>query len=222
MRVSPDNGLTWGKAMRAPVTAPHGPAKLLDGSLLYLGKGFYSNETQGVVAAWRSDDECATWRRLGEVPRPEGSSWVNLEEPHAVQLKSGRILGALRYEDWEEKTPYGRFTVMISYSDDMGKTWSIPKGLGVSGSPPYLLLHSSGTVVCSYGRREAPFGERAVVSRDGGETWSDEIVIFDGAPDADLGYPSTVELNDGSLLTVYYQKYAPREKNSILYTHWSL
>jgi sialidase-1 len=47
-------------------------------------------------------------------------------------------------------------------------------------------------------------------------------VLFDDAPDTDLGYPSTVELSDGSLLTVYYQKYAGDEKCSILQTRWRL
>ena len=37
------------------------------------------------------------------------------------------------------------------------------------------------------------------------------MLLFDDAPDTDLGYPSTVELSDGSLLTVYYQKYAGDE-----------
>jgi hypothetical protein len=55
-----------------------------------------------------------------------------------------------------------------------------------------------------------------------GETWSDEKVIFDNAPDNDLGYPSTVELSDGSLLTVYYQKYKAGEKCSLLYTKWNI
>ena len=58
---------------------------------------------------------------------------------------------------------------------------------------------------------------RACLSRDGCETWevADEIVLREdglttdgavagkGTPD-DLGYPRTVELSDGSLLTVYY------------------
>ena len=40
--------------------------------------------------------------------------------------------------------------------------------------------------------------------------------------DGDLGYPSTVELDDGSLMTVYYQKYEDDKKTSLLYTKWRL
>ena len=71
--------------------------------------------------------------------------------------------------------------------------------------------------MCSYGHRRAPYGVRACLSRDGCETWDtdNEIVLRDdgfttdgtvagkGTP-ADLGYPRTVELADGSLFTVYY------------------
>jgi len=41
-----------------------------------------------------------------------------------------------------------------------------------------------------------------------------------------MGYASTVELSDGSLLTAYYQKYREGDKvdkkTSFLYTKWTL
>ena len=112
-------------------------------------------------------------------------------------------------------------------SEDGGRTWSPWRPTGVSGSPPHLLLHSSGALICAFGRREPPFGERAMVSYDGGKTWADEYVL-DGRPkDSDLGYPSSVELPDGSIMTVYYQKYVQPDGGcdpftSILYTVWRL
>jgi hypothetical protein len=42
------------------------------------------------------------------------------------------------------------------------------------------------------------------------------------APNGDLGYPSSVQLDDGSVLTVYYQIAQPGEKTSLLSTHWKL
>ena len=41
-------------------------------------------------------------------------------------------------------------------------------------------------------------------------------------PTWDLGYPSSVELPDGSLLTVCYQRCAPGEKCSLLRNRWRL
>ena len=107
-------------------------------------------------------------------------------------------------------------------SADGGRTWSVWRCLNISGSPPHLLKHSSGALVCVFGRREAPFGERAIVSYDNGETWADEYVLDDRANDGDLGYPASVELDDGSILTVYYQKFPGDGKCSILYTKWKL
>ena len=44
-----------------------------------------------------------------------------------------------------------------------------------------------------------------MLSRDGGETWDVDWIIDDECPNWDLGYPATVELKDGSLMTIYYQ-----------------
>ena len=92
----------------------------------------------------------------------------------------------------------------------------------MSGSPPHLLRHSSGAIVCVYGRREEPFGERAMVSWDEGESWDTEYVLHNDGICVDLGYPASVELSDGSILTVYYQKVGEDRDTSILYSVWEL
>ena len=57
-----------------------------------------------------------------------------------------------------------------------------------------------------------------------GKTWEEDYVLHNAKneKDGDLGYPSTVELDDGSLITVYYQKYEDDKKCSMLYTKWQL
>jgi len=57
-------------------------------------------------------------------------------------------------------------------------------------------------------------------SRDDGATWDHDWIVRDDGPDDDLGYPSTVELGDGSLFTVCYQKAAAGEKCSLLWSKW--
>ena len=71
---------------------------------------------------------------------------------------------------------------------------------------------------------EEPFGERACLSRDGGVTWDieNEIVLRDDAPNGDLGYPATVEIEPGELLTIYYQVENEGEKTCMMATRWSL
>jgi len=218
--LSCDYGITWSERIHTTVSAPHGPNLMADGSLIYLGKEFcsYGVEESEVVAAYKSTDDGLTWTRQGIVEIPEGFTLDNFHEPHVLELPDGRLIGMIRGQG---APVYHNFTIFICFSDDTGRTWTVPKSMDISGSPPHLLLHSSGAVVCVFGRRELPFGQRAIVSHDNGETWSDEYVLFNDAPD-DLGYPASVELSDGSILTVYYQKYAPGEKCSLLYTKWWL
>ena len=228
VRISEDYGMTWSEKVYLPITAPHGPTLCRDGSLMYLGIETYEADrirfrelTGGNEKAtlYRSRDGGYTWTPESRIAAP---SWLSekqfLDEPHVLELPDGRILGAFRIEG---ENP---FTIGLCTSEDSGKSWSGVYPTGVSGSPPHLTLHSSGALICSYGRRESPCGERAMVSRDFGKTWEAEYVLHnaENEEDGDLGYPSTVELADGSLMTVYYQKYGNDEKCSMLYTRWRL
>ena len=87
---------------------------------------------------------------------------------------------------------------------------------------PNLAQLKDGTVICSYGYRNEPNGQRAKYSVDDGVTWSEEFILRDDSPSADVGYPSTVELVDGSLLTVYYHRLEGKINAGIYYTKWRL
>lgn len=90
---------------------------------------------------------------------------------------------------------------------------------GICGSPPHFLPLRDGSLMLSYSRRLDPYGSRARISTDGGLTWGEEYVLSE-APTNDHGYASTVELSDGSFVTVYYEIYGDDTKTSILYTKW--
>ena len=206
---------SWSERRMSPVAAPHGPARLRDGSLLYLG-----NECRyapgmarwvGDVIAVRSADEGATWETLGTIAAPETGRDV---EPHVLELPGGELLGAIRHQP--------DFSIYLTRSADGGKTWAKPEFL-VLGAPPSLLLHSSGTIIMSYGWRGENPGQRVAFSRDGGRTWSLDWILRDDGPTPDLGYPSTVELADGSLCTVYYQKAHEDDLNcALMVSHWEM
>ena len=223
IRISEDYGMTWSETIRLPISAPHGPTLCRDGSLLYLGLEMYEKDRltmydgHGPVSLYRSCDGGFTWEHLSDVTKPAWfgeSDW--LDEPHVIELPDGRIFGAFRIEG---RKP---FTIGTAVSEDGGKTWSEIRPTGVSGSPPHLMLHSSGALICSFGRREEPYGERAMVSYDLGETWETLYILDERAEYYDLGYPSTVEMDDGSLITVYYQRFDQDPNTSILYTQWKL
>jgi hypothetical protein len=210
--------------------APHGPIRRGSGKLLYLGKAWDGGMQRLLagacpIGAWESDDGLS-WRELGRVPLIPGTFEGNYHEPHVVELPSGRLLGHVRLQSRGEydvtKVELVHFSIVQTASDDEGKSWSEPRPLGFHGSPPHLLRHSSGALVCSYGYRLEPFGERACISRDEGETWED-LVIRDDGPTADLGYPSSVELQDGSIFSVYYQQpETPEDRCGVLWSRWRL
>ena len=197
--------------VKSPVSAPHGPIELKNGKLLYVGKEFHSGYLNtGAIYACTYDGE---WEALGEIKMPVPLNLVH--EPHAIELEDGTILAAFRVHNETS------FTIYFAESADGGKTWSEPAPTGFNGSPPHFMRHSSGAIVLSYARRELPYSERARVSYDEGKTWSEEIILSNSSNN-DIGYPATVELKDGSLLTVYYQRYESDEQTSILYTKWHL
>jgi len=215
VRISPD-GNAWGDFVRVPVTAPHGPVKLHDGSLLYLGNRLGGEK--GEMAAFVSLDSGRSWSEAGVVPEEAKPSDVRFVEPHAVEISPGRLIGHIRSQEANS----GNLSIWQTESADGGRTWTPPHHLGICGAPPHLLLHSSDAVVCVFGRREPPFGQRAVISRDGGASWPIECVLRDDGPDGDLGYPASVELPGGDIFTVYYQKTRAGEKASLLWTRWAL
>jgi sialidase-1 len=233
IRASRNRGESWEPPVRVHLTAPHGPILLSDGRFLFFGKGDLgqlgdTTQLLAGIGAMVSSDGCTGWRTLGTVPLADGTDATNYYEPHVVQLEEDHLLGLIRIQDGEEE---GRmenlglvsFGMAQTRSRDGGMTWSQAQPLNFHGSPPHVFRHSSGTVVCAYGYRLKPFGERVMLSDDDGETWSHNWILRDDGPDRDLGYPSSVELVDGSILTVYYQKIvSSEEKCSLLWSRWRL
>ena len=215
---SDDGGATFSEPARCPVSSPHGPVVMRDGRLIYLGKLFPEGMDRpfGIVSCAESRDGLH-WDVLGEVPLPENVTNGQFHEPHVIELNDGALLCLIRYH-----YPNGGLGIYKSVSRDGGRTWFTPEDMDIHGSPPHLLRHSSGAIVLTYGWRHAPYGQRARISRDDGATLSDEIILRDDGPDGDLGYPCSVELPGGDILTVYYQKRPGESLCSILWTQWRI
>lgn len=220
-----DGGNRFGDMRRLPVTAPHGPVALSNGELLYVGCDYYTGEAAQSSEKWhegnrilamRSSDGI-NWTEPIELKLPEDETLTGFYEPHAVEINEGKILVQFRVH----KKDVG-LTMYQSYSYDGGKSFTVPEPTDVCGAPPHILKHSSGVLVSAYGRRKPPFGQRVMLSNDEGETWSRDFVLRDDSPVDDTGYPASVELKDGSILTVYYQRKSKKENASILYTVWKI
>jgi hypothetical protein len=193
---STDGGVSWSAPYRVPLNSPHGPVAMADGKLLYAGKDLYGGDVGVSVSA----DDGATWSSLAKIPAGSGDVVEHYHELHAVEPTPGRILVHIRNHNTAN-----RGETLQSESVDGGRTWSVPHEIGVWGLPSHLLRLRDGRVLMSYGYRREPFGNQARVSADEGRTWSAPMTISADGSSGDLGYPSTVELRDGSLLTVWYE-----------------
>ncbi len=199
--VSHDGGATF-ETVRVPVDSNHGPCELQDGTVLLVGlpadRGFDPPEPL----------ECHTFAPDGSTAflckLPAAGPNLNSWEPHAIQLADGRILVHIRVQDQGPDAEI--FTIYQSISEDMGHSFSTPVPLleKRGGSPAHLIQHSSGTIISVYSHRHGDFGVRAMFSRDGAASWDTDNVLIGGEPSWDTGYPASVELADGNILTVWY------------------
>lgn len=211
-----DGGLTWSQRYRCPVNSPHGPIQLSSGNaLLYAGISLWDKERR--VGVCQSDDDGLTWHWLSDIPIRKGDKNSDYHELHAVQCNSGKIIVHIR----NHSANHSRETLQCE-STDGGKTWSEPHSIGVWGLPSFLLRLRSGRILMSYGHRRQPFGNQARYSDDEGVTWSDPVVISGDGSGGDLGYPSTVELDDGSLITVWYERMKNQQHAVLRQAHWRL
>jgi sialidase-1 len=212
---SADGGLTWSPPYDCRVDSPHGPIQLSDGRLLYAGKDLWRTEKAGVC---ESADDGQTWHWLAEIPaRPGDDPAKHYHELHAVETGDGRIVVQIRNEskqNWCE--------TLQTESADGGKTWTVPHSIGVWGLPSHLLEIKDGRLLMTYGYRRPPFGNQARVSGDQGRNWSEPMTISSDGVVIDLGYPSTVQLADGSLLTVWYERMKDSPRAVLRQAHWSL
>ena len=213
--VSHDGGKTFGEVLRCPVTSPHGPTLTPNGDILYVGRYFGAPRSPDRhLAAFRLTPDGQS-ELLGEIPDIPG---LESHEPHAIVLKDGRILVHIRVQG------QGLFTVYQSESPDGGRTFTAPRPLlaDQGGSPPHLLKLRNGTLISTYGYRQPPYGIKVMVSRDRGHTWDTDHDLYINGVHHDLGYPASVELENGDILTVFYARQAADAPAVILQTVWHI
>ena len=195
---SVDDGVSWSARYATPFNSPHGPVSLSDGRLLYVGVELWTEERR--VGASISDDDGQTWKVVGLIPTRDGDDRRAYHELHAVEASNGVLVAQIRNENKNNSNEN-----LQTISKDGGETWSIPRSIGVWGIPSFLMKLKDGRLLMTYGYRRAPLGIQARVSDDNGETWSEPLQVYGDGKSGDLGYPSTVQFDDGSLFTVWYE-----------------
>ena len=216
---SQDNGETW--ILKGSVKLPEGEPVLVPfGDIIRLGGKKLAASAYGSEIGGGSNpaylifsyDDGYTWGdavpmgRFGDKP----GEYNDFNEVATLRIRPDRWLAAAR-------TNRSRDLELI-VSEDEGKTWQVPEALkngtiSRRGEHPVNLLKlNDGSILLTYGIRWGTQGIGARVSDDEGKTWSAPMVVISHGG-TDSGYPASVQLEDGTIVTAYYSNannYHPR------------
>ena len=196
---SGDGGTTWThEESISPPDASSGwivpfgdVVQLDDGALGVSVYGWAS--TGGSGSLWySSDDDGRTWALRGTISESDAN------ETAPLALPDGRVLAAVRTA--------GDGHLELFRSADHGASWTNVCALTVGGQhPAHLALLSDGRILLVYGVRNAGYrGIAARISEDSGDTWGHPQFLVDLQDPADLGYPASIQADDGTIVTAYY------------------
>ncbi len=205
---SVDGGVTWEtQYLKGNRDYPRNILVDGDGSLLFIRSKAFRYEFEEPrdsspnLELCRSRDGGRTWERT------EGAvdwDYTGIMEVSSAVLGGGRMLASLRRQPPGTQGEGFEDTVLTE-SEDGGRTWSRPRRVSETGEVHFNLLRlSSGQVMATYSNYHVPYGVCAVMSPDEGRTWDrDNIVQLGYSHDFYTGWPVTVELPGGSLVTSY-------------------
>ena len=231
---STDDGVSWEQRRRVPVNSNHGPFQLKSGRILYAGVEMWTEEraefferekaagdstapSGNRVSVWYSDDDGQNWAFLSAIPAREGDTQNQYHELHGVEAADGTIIVQIRNHNDRDN---GK--TLQCESTDGGKTWTTPREVGFWGHPSHLWRLKDGRLLMTHGFRSEPLGQYVRLSDDGGKSWSEPFNIGPSDVYLDNGYPSTVQLSDGSLVSAWYETPAAGENTIVKMSRWVL
>jgi len=174
-----------------------------------------ANHKEGRPFCARTKDGGLTWEfvsYLGE--EPSGFAIM----PSTVRLSASRLLTLIRVQD-------GKANRIDAYTSiDNGFSWKLLGPVAdtgeFGGNPPMLLKLRDGRLCVTYGYRAKPYGIRARLSNDQGKTWGGIVTLRGDGAAWDMGYPRSVQRDDGKIVTVYYFNDAPHNERFVAATIW--
>ncbi len=137
-----------------------------------------------------SRDDGETWKEFYEID--EG-----INETSILYVGGGKLIALARTAEKQRLRLYK--------SNDMGKTWTYLEDLSLQNQIPAAMTKlNDGRILAVYGSR---LNQKSIMFRIGdasGEDWSAPAVLVVLEQTGDMGYPSSVQLKDGTIVTAYY------------------
>lgn len=137
-----------------------------------------------------SRDDGITWTEFYEIDK-------GINETSILMLDDNTMLASTRTAENQRMKLY--------ISKDEGKTWKYTMDSSLLHQIPSSLIKlNDGRILMCYGVRNNQKSIMYRVSDDNGNSWTEPniLVVLDGA--GDMGYPSSVQLEDGTIVTAYY------------------
>ena len=223
---SADAGYTWEVA--GAMTGPPGAGKLIpfgnvrvgqDGSLYVAAYDCRMSSPAmesrlSSVYIFRSTDNGRTWGAAQLIGRDGFTETDILQAPDGHWLAAARTLNDYA----NPSSPHSNAWVTLWRGDRTATTWEQHNPLTLPWQHPGNLLQlQDGRILFTCGNRvRGSYGVFVRVSEDQGATWAPPLALVGDLSHvgrADLGYPSTVQLADGTLVTAYYAIGAVHHQN---------
>jgi len=175
---------------------------------------------EGQSLCIRTTDGGLTWDLVGwiGVQPPAGYGYAIM--PSTVRLPGEGYLSMIRRGGVFDGTK--RWWLEPYVSSDDGASWYrlAEPAIDNGGNPASMVRLEDGRIAMTYGWRHAPYGIRARISNDYGQSWGGEQILRDDGASWDIGYPQTVQRADGKCVTIYYYHHADQPERYISATIW--
>ena len=176
---------------------------------------------EGQPLCIRTEDGGLTWNLVGWIGPQPPASYGYAIMPATIAVSDGAYLSMIRRGGvFDGKR---QWWLEAFLSPDGGTSWhrlDQPR-INNAGNPATLTRLKNGDIAMIYGWRSRPYGIRGRISKDNGQTWSDEFVLRADAASWDIGYPRTIQREDGLCVTTYYYHIPDHKERFIAYTIWN-
>jgi hypothetical protein len=176
----------------------------LDGTLRVLAYAQSLDKAVNKVSMFTSADDGNSWKWLSFISDASGPTAFAGGHNETAFFHTGKGHWVAAARRWRS----GQAMDLFESKDD-GKTWEMTGNLTDDNQHPgHITALSDGRLLLTYGNRKVgQKGVAAKISSDRGKTWQEELILIDDLDfGQDCGYPTSVQLDNGTIMTLYYSR----------------